>query len=360
MKKRIYIPQIDKIYDSVAAAAAELGVNASNLGKTLSGKRKSAGGYTAIDAASYNRGGKIVTPNRRSLRNKAVKSGLYSAGVDPLANKRRELQQLLIQSNAEAKKIRKAGIGFFAQYNNKAMDYVQDIGGRNGFYATDYKTLSKLSAAELDKFIAAIKNAQKYDTYTYAGAVRATNVRADNLGITFSQAQQYRDIMPIVFRTLDNILQKDWRYDEVVEKIVDAMDNQAAPEDILNILARVDGLTANIDFLLDYANNNYANMHHSTRKAIYDLIDAYNADPNNATMQQTVKVMAQLVGDPDAKEQVIKQFARYAKNNYTESNAQNNIDWLYQRTATGVNQTSAYFGSAIEAAMDYWEREGMM
>lgn len=354
MKKRIYIPQVDKIYDSVAAAAAALGVNASNLGKTLSGKRKSAGGYTAIDASAYTRKGKTITPNRRSLRNRAVKSGLYSAGADPLADKRQELQRLLIQTNTEAKQIRKAGIGFFAQYNNKAMDYVQDIGGKNGYYATDYDTLSKLSAAELDKYIAAVKNAQKFDTYTYAGAVRATNVRTDNMGITFSQAQQYRDIMPIIFRTLDNVTQKDWKYEEIVQSIVDAIDNQAAPEDILNILSRVDSLTANIDFLLDYANNNYAKMHHATRKAIYDLIDAYNADPNDATMQQTIKVMAQLVGDPDAKEQVVRQFARYAKNNYTDSTAQDNIDWLYQRTASGVNQTSAYFGAAIEAAMDYW------
>ena len=119
MGKRIYIPEVDKIYNSFAAAAADLGVNASNLGKVLAGKRKSAGGYTVIDASADTRKGKTITPNRRSLRNRAVKSGLYSAGADSLADKRQELQRLLIQTNTEAKKIRKAGIGLCAGYRRQ-------------------------------------------------------------------------------------------------------------------------------------------------------------------------------------------------------------------------------------------------
>ena len=352
--RRIYIPQIDKLYNSVAAAAKELGVNASNLSKVLSGKRKSAGGFTAIDAsARVGSGGKMITPNRRTLRKKAASAGVVASG-DPYFAKRMELQQLLERTNAEAKQIKKSGIGFFAQYNNKALDYVSEIGSKGGFYATDYGTLSKLSPAELDKYIAAIKNAMKYDTFTYAGAARATNVRADNLGITFAQASQYRDIIPLVFRTLDNIQQKDYKYDEVVDQIIDAMDNQAAPEDILNILSKVDSLTSNLDFLMTYADENYSKMHPATRKAIYDLVDAYNADPNDLTLRHTIKVMTQLVGDPDADEKVIRTFAKYAKNNYMDSDAQDHIDWLYQRTATGVQQTTAYFGSTVEAIMDYW------
>ena len=43
--RRVYVPEIDKIFESTKAAADALGVNAANISKVVSGKRKTAGGY---------------------------------------------------------------------------------------------------------------------------------------------------------------------------------------------------------------------------------------------------------------------------------------------------------------------------
>ena len=62
MKKRknyIYVPQVDKIYNSIAEAAKDLKVDAGNISKVLKGKRKSAGGFSFLSATGKGGGKKL-------------------------------------------------------------------------------------------------------------------------------------------------------------------------------------------------------------------------------------------------------------------------------------------------------------
>ena len=47
--KQIFVPQMGTIYPSAAAAASALGIDASNIGKVIRGKRLSAGGYSFVE-----------------------------------------------------------------------------------------------------------------------------------------------------------------------------------------------------------------------------------------------------------------------------------------------------------------------
>lgn len=358
--RRIYIPQVDKIYNSVAAAAADLGVNAANLGKTLSGKRKTAGGYSAIDASAYSKGGKMVTPNRRSLRNKAAKSGVYTSAADPLAAKRQELQSLLIKTNTESKKIKKAGVSHFATYNNKALNFIDDIGGKNGLYKTDYATLSKLTAAELDKYIAAIKNMQKRDTFTLAGAMRAANVRLDAMNLTVSLANEYKEIMPLIFRIFDSINAKDYKYDEIVAEVADAMDNGESPEEIIDILTKIDNVESQKVLLSEIISNNYNKYHYQTLRSLTHFLDTYRSDPNDPTLQQSMAVITQLLSSDSVDEPTIRALSKYISDNYDDTTSSIGDDMLYFYTgiAHGIKDTSV--GDLADDIRDYLINQGVM
>ena len=70
-------------FDSIAAAAAELGIDASNIVKVLSGKRKTAGGFhfqrpAADDYDDYNGGAGFDIPEPAPEPSKAEISGRRS------------------------------------------------------------------------------------------------------------------------------------------------------------------------------------------------------------------------------------------------------------------------------------------
>ena len=113
--KRVYIPQVDKIFDSISAAARAIGVNAANLSKGISGKRKSVGGYNALSAEPYMRGCKLITPNRKSLRRKAEELGIrIGGGGFGAAPQLKKLKDLLEEVNRNTRQIRKNKISYFA------------------------------------------------------------------------------------------------------------------------------------------------------------------------------------------------------------------------------------------------------
>ena len=305
--KRVYIAQTDTIYKSVSEAAKALNVNAANLAKTLTGQRKSAGGYTALDASAYQKGGRWVTPNRRSLRSKAQKLGISSVISDPLFSERKELQKLLSDVNANAIALRKAGVEFFAKAHQQAMKFTDDIGATgSGLYKTDMETLSKLNEAEIKKFSDAIKAQQKYETYSVAGAQKAARLRGENVGLTLDSIVKYSKIIPIYFNLLDTISDKDWKYEEIIDVVSDAVSTGASEDDILQILGRIQYSESHSKFIYDMID--YRNYDKNTRRNILSMLDAYEQNSSSDTYKSILATVTQLIGE-NADSDLINDFA---------------------------------------------------
>lgn len=330
-KKRIYIPQIDKIFDTVAAAAREIGVDAANLSKVLSGKRRSAGGYNAISAETYQRGGKTITPNRKSLRRKAEKLGIKIGGGGFGGSPRRaRLRDLLEEVNKNTREIRKSKISYFAEYNKRAMGFLDDIGRTNaGLYNTSYDNLLQLSDAEVQKYIDALEAFKKHDTFTAAGAERAATVRADHLGLTVDQARKYSDVLPMFFNALDSINNAQYKYREIINAVIDAINDQAPPDRIVLILAQYADETNAIDFISDYINSPTTNMNKRQQRNLDTLLDQYNMSPDDPTLQASINIVLAAIRhgiEPD----LIGKFAKYASTYDTDEYAASNIEYFEQ------------------------------
>lgn len=100
MKRRVYVPELDMIYDSIAEASEVLEVNAANISKVMKGSRQTAGGYHFISADTA-RG---TRRTRSSLRREA-----RSLFPDPYAADREELRKAIQAVNKQIKRVRGSG-----------------------------------------------------------------------------------------------------------------------------------------------------------------------------------------------------------------------------------------------------------
>lgn len=287
--KRVYIPEVDMVFESVAAAARYLGVNSANLSQVVRGKRKTAGGYNAIDASiRVSKSGKVTKPNRASLRNKAAKKGITVK--DPLYQERMQLKSLLEDANKKRAEIIDQGLSYFARKNHDAMAFLQDIGGKGGFYKTDYASLRELSAAEIKKYSDAISKAAKYDTYTAAGALRHANVRANALGTTATVLSHYERILPFFFDIIDRLDGSKSDTDKTIEKAVDLMNSGADEEVVIQALIENQQTYDNIEALtnLIYQDDSIINdlFDNEIMQGLKNLLHNYEIDPGNDRLRK--------------------------------------------------------------------------
>lgn len=274
--KRVYVPQVDQIFNSITDAAKALGVNAANLSKTLTGKRKTAGGFSLVDASpTTTKDGKIKKPNRRSLRRKS----------DPLYSQRIEFQKILESVNKNMQDIRTANLEYFASAAKNAMSFIDDIGRtKDNYYKTDYTTLSQLSENELEKYTAAIKRYQKQSTYKKNGAEINAEVIANRIGLTGDILIHYSSILPLIFGILDNVYAL-YESDDVIEEAVELMDNAASTEDVLVALEKASNYYDTLQLLTDMVDKNYRTVpgFENIRPALEELLNAYESKSVSAS-----------------------------------------------------------------------------
>lgn len=329
--KRVYIPQVDKIFDSISAAARAIGVNAANLSKVISGKRKSVGGYNAISAEQYQRGGKTIKPNRLSLRRKAEKLGIAIGGggfggSPELA----KLRDLLEDVNTNTRQIRKNKISYFAEYNRRALGFLDDIGrSSTGLYDTSYENLKSLDAAEVKKYTEAIEAFKKHDTFTAAGAERAATVRADHLGLTVDQARKYSDILPTFLDLIDSITNAQYKYREIINAVIDAINDQAPPDRVLRIMAQYADEYNATDFISNWINTATTTMSRKQQRNLDKLLDQYNMSPDDPTIRSSINIVLAAIRT-GVKPDLIGKFAGYAITYDTDDYAASNIEYFDQ------------------------------
>lgn len=297
-QRRVYVPQVDKIFNTVAAAAKDLNVSAANLSNALAGRRKSVGGYNVLDASSYIKKGKTVKPNLRGMRNKAAKMGytVFTASAAAPSELVVKLSDLLKDVNNKTKELRAKNLEYFAKGNKNARLMIDDIGANaGGYYKTDYATLSQLSEAQLKKFIAAIQAAQKYETYTSAGAEKVATVRARALGfMSKSQMLKYKDVLPYFLDTLD-ALKGNWQYEERLQNVVDAMVGGATTERVIQLLSETQDQFATETYIYDMID--YYKYSKTTKRNVDKIIELYDNSKNAVYYASTLNAIKKMLAE---------------------------------------------------------------
>lgn len=238
MKKvrRVYVPELDRIFETTKAAADALGVDAANISKVLKGSRQTAGGYHFIDARPVS--GK--RRSRRQLRKEAEERGLRAP--DPLEDLRYELKKALKAINAQAKRIKESGWGAFSGAMEDLLALSEDFGQTpSGYIKVSDSTISQLSEAEINKYLRTIKERKKRRSYTVGGAMAEAERLAQTFGTTSSTLALYADVLPFLFTALDNAYPDD--SEKVVQLAYEYMDDPySGPEDLIWALAELDGV----------------------------------------------------------------------------------------------------------------------
>lgn len=217
MKKRIYVPQLDKIFDSISDAAADLGINAANISKVLGGRRKQAGGYNFISAVTA--AGK--TRSRTSLRSEGRK-----LMPDPLAEERAELRRAIQSVNKQAKRLTKAGFGSFSAAMQDLLALGDEFGRtKAGYLKSSDNMLRQLNEAEIHKYLEAIEERKKRRSYSIGGAQAEAERLAGAWGTTSSRVAELSDSLPLIFAMLHSALPQKGGSDVIVSAMAEVFNS---------------------------------------------------------------------------------------------------------------------------------------
>lgn len=318
MKRSIKVPELNQEFTTLSSAARALGIDAANLSKVISGSRKSVGGYQ-ITSKSKKRG---------------VQQIVLSA--DPRREQITKLQKLLEASNKEYTKIRRDKVSYFAKYNQKAFEFLDDIGANSkGLYNTDYKNLSRLSDAEIKKFTDALTAIQKHETFTAVGANKAAETRLYNLsGLTLDQGRKYSTVLPMLFDMLDS---SEFYYEEIIEAFTNAVEHKATSDQVISLLAGFTEEITAFDFLMNYAES--AGMHYRNKTKLINFVDLYGSDPNDPTLKAAANLLLKAVQNGVDKN-LIGRFAAYLSD-YNNDITQTNID-IFDEAVKDAEQKQEY------------------
>lgn len=267
---RVYVPQIDRTFNSVSEAAKHLAIDSSNINKVLKGKRSQVGGFNFINAESTN-GRK---PNIAGLRTKAdrfiesmskrqissqykslEKSGLSShpdfIDVKPNFKARRDLRKNLKVLNNKMEDLRNKHLYYLA--GDIVEETEQQIKNWDGEYSDYYNVRSgdKLSTREVEKRLKSI-NVTLEDDSLDEQKLEQVAKRLGKVFLSDRYVKKYSEIFPTVYR-LFKANYPDLDSEQIVKITNDLMelseDNKISGEEIIEQLKKVMDVYASKKFI---------------------------------------------------------------------------------------------------------------
>jgi len=229
-RRSIYIPSLDTVYQSIAAASKAVGVDASNIGKVLRGQRAMAGGYVFVEVpADY-------TPEKLHEVREAVAESLtsqqqrrlertqekYIGRLSPEAAKAREraakqeqaaaskaakqLHKTLVDVNKILKQYKKMGVEAYSGIIPE-LEMLKNIIGKNkqGYFNTDIKNLkSKFRADQLAALEARVRAQRDRKGFkNVSGQIKKRSNVAYQLGVLPEDLEKYENVLPDLWNLLE-------------------------------------------------------------------------------------------------------------------------------------------------------------
>lgn len=240
-KTKIVILETNQVFDSIAAAARSVGVDASNARKAVLGKRASAGGYhfAAMDQSANSE--LFREQIREAVREKEKRKVLTKAERNQRNNLLNNVHDLLVDVNKRARNAKKEGLYNTDPVLQKMTSYSDFIGmNKTGGYDTSLKNLRTFSNEELQNVAAMIERDKgEYAKNIYDRQSRHRNLAsyAAQFGISNAEAAKYFELYPVLFELFSVAKQNtEYNYSDVTGELYDAMQGGATEDELLDFV----------------------------------------------------------------------------------------------------------------------------
>lgn len=258
---KIYVLETNQVFDSIAAAARSVGVDASNARKVIKGKRASAGGYH-FAAMEQNANPELFRERiHEAVRERGKEKVLTKAERNQRKNLINEVHDLLVDVNQRTRNAKKEGLYNTDPVLQKMTSYADFVGmNKTGGYDTSFKNLRTFSNEELQNIAAMIERDKgEYAKNIYDRMSRHRNIAsyAAQFGISNAEAAKYFSLYPVLFELFATAKQNtEYNYNDITGELYDAMQGGAEADELLDFIMDLktvyQGNTVNdLDAILD-------------------------------------------------------------------------------------------------------------
>lgn len=211
-----------KIYESKAAAAKALNVDASNIGKVVRGDRQSAGGYKFVETLES-----PTTKSGKAARRKQRESSEHMEFINAVHDRLKEINQRYFNAVKE-------DVYASDPVLQKLMSHADYFGMRKrGGYDISIGNIKKFSTQELENLLKVLNTEEKKYVKIAERKKRTVSpaALAATFGISVKQVNQYKDLIPYIFDLL-HLAREDqfFRYSDVQDAIYEVMQRGENPE----------------------------------------------------------------------------------------------------------------------------------
>ena len=258
---KIYVLETNQVFDSIAAAARSVGVDASNAMKVIKGKRASAGGYH-FAAMEQNANPELFRERiHEAVRERSKEKVLTKAERNQRKNLINEVHDLLVDVNQRTRNAKKEGLYNTDPVLQKMTSYADFVGmNKTGGYDASFKNLRTFSNEELQNIAAMIERDKgEYAKNIYDRMSRHRNIAsyAAQFGISNAEATKYFNLYPVLFELFATAKQNtEYNYNDITGELYDAMQGGAEADELLDFIMDLktvyQGNTVNdLDAILD-------------------------------------------------------------------------------------------------------------
>ena len=227
----VRVEETGNVYSSIAEAARDLGINASNISKVISGQRKTAGGFHfqryVPDDTDYDTGGAgfdIPEPAPEPSKAERLRS---------------DIRQKIDRINKLIQEARERGREGFLDDLNDLADFASSILGETGDNLIDDQSdvLDDMDDDELERFDDVLTNKLGKAEEDVKKADDRLQGYADAFGSSAHEMEKYEHLIPEINRTLERA-QRGGEGSNLWYAIKDAIARGVDPEDIEELLRR--------------------------------------------------------------------------------------------------------------------------
>lgn len=261
---KIFVLETNKVFDSVAAAARSVGVDASNAAKVIKGKRGSAGGYHFIGFEQRSDLERSLEGYKEYIRTREKTKVLTKAERNQRRNLIDNVHDLLVDVNKRMRNAKKEGLFDTDPVLQKMTSYTDYYGmNKTGGYDTTKANLRTFTNQELQNLADMIerdKGQYAQDVYDRMSRHRNIATYAAQFGITVPEAKKYFNLYPVLFELFAAAKQgTEYNYNEIEGELYDAMQGDATEDQLL-------------DFILDLKSTYQGN----TQQSLDDILQKWS------------------------------------------------------------------------------------
>lgn len=229
----VYVPETDTTYSSIAEAARDLGIDASNISKVLAGRRRTAGGYHFERVSS-------------SAEEPDLDYGDIGGAAEPDPDKKDKLRDLIRKANKIIEDARQRKRYGFLEDVQELFDLLDSVLGSTGDNLIDVYSdaLDNLTDEELDQLFARADSLLAKALEDLKKADDRLQGYADAFGVSSAEMEQYESLIPEINATLSRAHGND-QATNLWTAVRDAIQSGVDPEDLRELLNKVNAFFDN-------------------------------------------------------------------------------------------------------------------